>query len=99
VKKEIVDVVRKITLTTGVPIVTHHVESEDVYALAKKLETGPFRLFSMAFDAESIVGNDCVKDYSNFRANGIIPEYVKRYIEYHNKENRNEPSKEGKQAD
>ena len=76
----------KKTLTTGKTVITHHVEAEDVYALARKLGTGPFRLFSMAYDAYACSKCILVNDYSSFRANGIIPQYLQSYVIVHYKD-------------
>ena len=74
----------KLTLTTGNPIMTaHHVECVDVYALAKYMNTGPFRLFSMAYDVYACNKNVLIDDYANFRTNGIIPAYVASYVIIH----------------
>ncbi len=73
----------KKTLTTGKPIVTEHVEAEDVYALAKSMDTGAFRLFSMAYDAYGCPKNALVNDYERFCDLGRIPLYVQSYVLVH----------------
>lgn len=75
----------KKTLTTGGVIVTEHVTAEDVFELAKRLKTSPLQVFARAYDEYASRKHDILIDsYANFRANGIIPEYVKQYVRYHN---------------
>lgn len=65
---------------------TIHIVKEDVYALAKKLHTSPFRVLSMAFDAYACNKNILMDDYSNFRVNEVIPQYLQSYVIVHMKD-------------
>jgi hypothetical protein len=62
---------------------SHPVVASEVYAFAHKLNTGPFRLFSMAYDAYACPKNVMIDDYYNFITHDYVPLYVQSYVIAH----------------
>ena len=74
----------RITLTTGKPIMTLHTEAKDIFALARRGNISPLRIFAQAYDLYQPQNTTVIDDYSSFRANGIIPSYVRDFVEVEN---------------
>jgi len=77
-------VFRKLTLTTGEPIVTEHINEDDVFVLARKRGISPLRIFAQAYDLYQPSNTTAIDDYANFRVHGIIPSYVRDFVETEN---------------